>query len=224
LRVIRPAAWQVRANRLYRYVLREARRLQGFTTSTPRADDLDDELAAAVHGELARMPFPLRSMARAVATLSLSVAGSLSLLGLVLAAVCPPVRRSLFPPDIAANAPWHASSAWPGTAVSGVGPSAPSSLFFHTLLEDNPWLIVDLGKETEIGKVRVKNRPDCCQDRVIPLNVEVPDGQGGWRLICQRRAPFSSWACEPKDVRTRQLRLRVPGRTTFHLQQVQVFP
>ena len=43
----------------------------------------------------------------------------------------------------------------------------------HTNAEDNPWWMVDLGKATDIGRVKLWNRSDCCGDRLAGAVVEI---------------------------------------------------
>lgn len=45
----------------------------------------------------------------------------------------------------------------------------------HTLLEDNPFWMVDLGGVKDIGRIRVFNRKDCCGERLEGAVVEVLD-------------------------------------------------
>lgn len=46
----------------------------------------------------------------------------------------------------------------------------------HTLLEDNPFWMIDLGGVKDIGRIRIFNRKDCCGDRMKGAIVEVLDG------------------------------------------------
>jgi hypothetical protein len=51
----------------------------------------------------------------------------------------------------------------------------------------------------------------------------VPDGDG-WRLLCQRRSPFTSWTCRPAaPVATNRIRIQVPQETMLHLKRVAVY-
>ncbi len=45
----------------------------------------------------------------------------------------------------------------------------------HTLSEDNPYWMVDLGGVKDIGRIRIFNRKDCCGDRLQDAIVEVLD-------------------------------------------------
>jgi hypothetical protein len=127
--------------------------------------------------------------------------------------------------DIAFNKPWRASS----ESHSGCGSplqfcDESPKFFFHTKLEKDPWVEIDLGAPTAFSKVRVGNRKDCCLDRAVPLVVEVSDDQTRWREIARRDTTFSSWKADVKSQRARYVRLRSVGRTMLHLSSVRVLP
>jgi hypothetical protein len=73
-----------------------------------------------------------------------------------------------------------------------------------------------------VRKIQIDNRADCCEERALPLNVQVPDGKG-WRMVCQRRAPFARWTCRPPPTTTQKIRIELPGHTALHLKRVSVF-
>eukprot|EP00121_Abeoforma_whisleri_P008589 Awhi_evm1s7883 len=47
--------------------------------------------------------------------------------------------------------------------------------FMHTANEANPWVEIDLGAEYHIGDIIIRNRADCCQDRIVGFKVETFD-------------------------------------------------
>ena len=49
------------------------------------------------------------------------------------------------------------------------------NLGFHTENAPNQWVMIDLGSTKNISRVVVYNRVDCCQERAIPLRLEVSD-------------------------------------------------
>jgi hypothetical protein len=135
------------------------------------------------------------------------------------------VRAAIFPPDLAAQASWTASSAIAGFQDRGVRPSPKPNapVFFHTKSDDHPWVRIDLGRPTVLRSIRVDNRTDCCEAGAVPLNVEIPDGSD-WRLLCQRRTPFSSWTCRFPAVAVRWFRITFPGTGALQLKGVAAFP
>jgi len=153
---------------------------------------------------------------------ALAFAG-LAALALVVSAASPAARAWLFPPDLGAHASWTASSAASGGLPSGRSTRSNAGFFMHTQEQDRPWVLITLPRLAKVREVRIWNRSDCCQERTMPLNVEVPDGND-WRLICQRRSPFSSWACHPKSPEaTRQIRIEIPQNAILHLQRVAIY-
>jgi len=144
--------------------------------------------------------------------------------GVVLVALSAQVQRMLQGPDLAASKTWRTSSkafdCHPKDMECG---GAHSAMFFHTNEENRPWLEIDLGKPTSFARVVVTNREDCCQERAVPLIVEVSDDQKTWREVAKRTETFRAWDATFKATTARYLRLRVDqGRVAFHLVKVAV--
>jgi hypothetical protein len=236
LSTARPRGWRRRALRAYDGA---GRRLD--VTAPPRAPD-SGVPAAAIDGAAPVADDPaLQSAAagarRALAAarapyrrfwwraLALAATAAVACLGvaLLVSAVSPPVRHWLFPRDLARNARWVASSTIPGHPGAGVGPSSDGPYFVHTSSEAHPAVEVTLPRVARIREIRVENRGDCCGERELPLDVEIPD-HGGWRLICQRHAPFSTWTCHPKQpLRAQTVRISLPSGGLLHLRKIAVF-
>jgi len=71
-------------------------------------------------------------------------------------------------------APPHAINAWGSSQYDDRFPpkdawSGPK--FFHSALEDNPWLRIQLNKPTEITSITFGNRKGCCGDRLKNLEI-----------------------------------------------------
>jgi hypothetical protein len=215
LRLRRPRNWQARSQRLYRRSTQVLGDLAG-----PAAADAD--AAVTAHTALRAATAPSR---RGLAGLTRALAGVMvvAVLGTGLVAlVSPTARARLFPRDLAAGRPWTASSADLGLPASGAGPSSEENLFFHTREEQQPFVELDLGGEYVVRAVRVENRVDCCQERALPLNVEIWDGSG-WQLVAQRRTAFKVWRYDVGPVRTSKVRFLRPGYGYFHLRRVSVY-
>jgi len=127
--------------------------------------------------------------------------------------------------DLAQGRPWHASSSYPVAA----GCKSPlqecpdgTDYFFHTEEEQNPWLELDLGSSQQISAIRVVNRKDCCEERAVPLLVEVSTDHQVWKLVARRETPFNSWLGEFAPAQARWVRLKVEKRAYFHLARVRV--
>jgi len=128
------------------------------------------------------------------------------------------------PPDLAANKPWKASSAYPGFSLSGLKPERPmAGLFFSTNDEQNPWWQVDLQAPLAIGAVEVENRSDCCGERAQPLVIELSLDGEKWREVARRDTTFRVWTAKFPESQARYVRVRLLRRTNLHLRNVSVF-
>jgi hypothetical protein len=208
--------WERRSDRLYRRAATCLRGLVAVDVEPP----VDAGLAA--HRALSAAVTPYRVGAIGLAALAAMIALGALLLALGASAVSPSVRSRLFPRDLARGRPWTVSSAYPGHDSSGLGPSSSKPLFFHTTLSDHPFIEIDLGDKHLIRSVLIRNRADCCAERAMPLNVEVFVGQG-WRLVAQRRSPFSVWEHDVQPVRARRVRIRLAGTGYLHLKRISVY-
>lgn len=214
--VLRPRSWTERSRRAYAGAARVLSRIP-VATSIPAGDP-----ALVAHAMLREARNPIRRGEIAALKLASSVAILLfAVFGLLVLAV-PPLRSWVAPLDVAQNANWTASSALGGYPTSGVGPSSTGNMFFHTMKEDRPWLLVELPREARVRTIRIENRADCCGERALPLNVEVRDASG-FALACQRRAPFSTWTCRLPGTPIKSFRVTVPGSTFLHLKRVAAF-
>ncbi len=128
-------------------------------------------------------------------------------------------------PDLAATAAWRTSSASQGYAQSGRGfhrPEGGPNLFFHTNQEESPWIEFDLGAVRDVHGTYVSNRMDCCQERALPLIVEVSVDGRGWTEVARRTEPFYTWTEWFRTRSARYVRFRVPHATTLHLGSVEI--
>jgi hypothetical protein len=128
--------------------------------------------------------------------------------------------------DLARNRPWKASSAFEKDGckspaqICDEGPN----FFFHTNNDDSPSIEFDLGRATEISGVIVENRLDCCQERAVPLVVEVSERPDEWRRVARRTAQFDTWRARFKRTHARWVRLRAQKKTYLHLARVRILP
>lgn len=125
--------------------------------------------------------------------------------------------------DISRGKPWKASSLAERACESPQRDCDPR-FFFHTKREKGPWLEVDLGAASEISAVRVLNRTDCCQDRALPLVVEVSTDHERWQEVARRKSAFTSWKGRFPSTRARWVRFRVAGDSYLHLSDIRVLP
>lgn len=135
------------------------------------------------------------------------------------------VQVALRPKNLAEGKPWRTSSAAltcvPAEHNCG---GTKTDILFHTQEEESPWFELDLGAATSISAATVRNRTDCCQDRAIPLVLEVSDDTTTWREVARRDAPFVTWSVEFTTQTARYVRARALRRTILHLDGVLVHP
>jgi hypothetical protein len=126
--------------------------------------------------------------------------------------------------DLAVGKPWRASSTWADCdPVAGRCGGAKTLVFFHTKEDASPWIEYDLGAPSAVSSVFVRNRTDSVPDRAIPLLVEVSDDQKAYREVARRETTFRTWRAEFPGQRARYVRLRVPRRTSLHLERVSIY-
>lgn len=166
-----------------------------------------------------------RAVSKTTATMWLRSGLVLSGLLIIASLVNSAVRIALRPKDLAEGKPWRTSS----SALSCVPAEhncggTKTDILFHTQEEDSPWFEIDLGAPTSISAATVRNRTDCCQDRAIPLVLEVSDDTTTWREVAKRDAAFVTWNVEFPSQTARYVRARGLRRTILHLDGVLVHP
>jgi hypothetical protein len=118
---------------------------------------------------------------------------------------------------------WSASSTWDGFPQSGtLGDHGAHDLLFHTDEQENPWVVVDLRTTRAVRDVQVTNRADCCDDRGLPLVLELAEDDRRFNPIDTRTAPFDVWRVTFAPRRARYLRLRAIGMTFLHLCDIEI--
>jgi hypothetical protein len=208
----RPPGWSHRARRAYDKAFRILTPEPAGRTSTVqyaalRVHAIANERRSPVTGAALRLGIALGVAVAAVAAL--------------LWVTVPRFRAFVAPKDLAERAAWEASSGFGNFSSRGFGPRGTPT-FFHTAAEGRPWLRLDLPREALVSTIVVDNRSDCCSERALPLNVEILDGSD-YRLVCQRRAAFTSFTCRFPAARTRAVRVTLPGGGILHLSGIAVF-
>lgn len=122
------------------------------------------------------------------------------------------VRALILGPNLVSGRPFRTSSSWAGCPCDGI--------FFHTEKENNPWLEYDLGKPKAFQSIEIKNRPDCCEERAIPLVLEVSNDRTNWTEVVRRDKEFTTWTAKFPRRTARYVRLRVPRITELHFKEV----
>lgn len=96
-------------------------------------------------------------------------------------------------------------------------------LGFHTLSEEQPWVLLDLGGEEPISRVVVFNRGDCCIDVAKPLAIEVSRGGGVFEEVSRREVGFWTWDARFSPVTARWIRVKLLRRDVLHLREIEVY-
>lgn len=136
-----------------------------------------------------------------------------------------PLGAAALRPSLAATHPWRASSAMSGFAREGRGVTLPNTgprVFFHTESESAPWVAFDLERREAVRSVTVINRADCCQERAVPLVLELSDDGAQWNVVARRDEVFDEWKVELAPRVARHVRLRALGTTNLHFANVEI--
>jgi hypothetical protein len=116
---------------------------------------------------------------------------------------------------------WMASSATDGFSTTGtLGQHGQFQLVFHTNQEAGPWILIDLLKLRTIHSLSIRNREDCCDERCIPLVVEVAGDDQHFVEVARRKDTFDVWKVVFPARQVRYVRLRVEATTIFHLREI----
>jgi hypothetical protein len=94
---------------------------------------------------------------------------------------------------------------------------------FHTENAPNQWVMIDLGSTKNISRVVVYNRVDCCQERAVPLRLEVSDDGINFKTVVDRTEEFEVWTAKGLDAKGRYVRLRHLGANFLHFAEVEVY-
>jgi len=116
-------------------------------------------------------------------------------------------------------------------AAGGVDGIKNGQWGFHTADEPNPWWQVDLGKSIPLDRIVLYNRCDNCSARNSRIMILLSDDGKSFKQVYQHsgknffghsdKKPLVA----PMDLATgRYLRLQLPGKSYFHLDEVEVYP
>jgi F5/8 type C domain len=138
-------------------------------------------------------------------------------------------RWAFSPKNLARGKPTASSSApmFSTTSDGVVDGSKNGTYGFHSSLEDSPWLSIDLGRNYDIGRIKVYGRGDNVNDQSIPLALELSGDGSAYRQVATRNEPFSEsepWViAPPPPLAARFIRLRTLRKSYLVLGEVEVF-
>jgi hypothetical protein len=120
-------------------------------------------------------------------------------------------------PNLAAGKPWKTSSRWTGCSAD---PTCEGILLFHTVEEKEPWAELDLLKPQTIHRIEVKNRVECCADRIVPLVVEVSLDGKQWTEVGRQTDQFTTWTAKFPPRSVRYIKLHIARVSTLHIRDL----
>jgi hypothetical protein len=129
-------------------------------------------------------------------------------------------------PNLALHRPVVASDSDPtfGVDPQRVVDGDRSNLGFHTTDRADAMITIDLGTVRRITRVDVYNRADCCQERVVPLALELSDDGKDYRFVTRNDRVFDLWRVRlPSPTMARFVRLKHETAAPFHLSEVEVY-
>jgi hypothetical protein len=132
------------------------------------------------------------------------------------------VRKLTLGADLAEGRPFRTSSKLSSWAACVANNNNCFGLMFHTEIEMNPWVEIDLGAPKQVHRIEVLNRSDCCAERATPLIAEVSTDRATWTQVARKDDQFGSWKVDFPARSARYVRLRAPRHTALHLQGVSV--
>jgi hypothetical protein len=129
------------------------------------------------------------------------------------------------PPNLALHRPVVVVTPEPthGRDPSRVVDGDRKNLGFHSINAANQTLTIDLGSVHRVSKVVVYNRADCCQERAIPLKLELSEDAKRFWQVASRTEPFNVWRARFGAVNARYVRLTDLKTDAFHLSEVEVY-
>lgn len=135
------------------------------------------------------------------------------------------VDSSFERPNIALRRPVTMSSKYAG---AGTDPSLlvdgdRTNLGFHTQCISRQWVSIDLGSSQEFEKVVVFNRADCCQERAVPIRIEVSNDNRSFRKVAEQNKQFDQWTADTPNAEGRYVRLMNMSNNCFHLSEVEIY-
>lgn len=97
------------------------------------------------------------------------------------------------------------------------------NLGFHTQKGRGESATIDLGAIHPVRSVEIYNRFDCCQNRALPLRLEVSTDGVTYELVDRRTEAFTLWKVALPSKPARFLRLTDEATNFFHLAEVEVY-
>ncbi len=99
---------------------------------------------------------------------------------------------------------------------------------FHTRQEMNPYIVIDLKKDSNVKAFEITNRKDGHYDRARTLAVWISSDQKNWQQVWRAKRAQKSWEAiltkdNPDGVKGRYVKIGLLGKTCFHLYSVKIY-
>ncbi len=102
--------------------------------------------------------------------------------------------------------------------------SGEGAFAFHTQKEENPWLVIDLGRERKVMGAEIVNRSDAQGSRTSRLWMSVSQDGKNWRDVWHSDDTRRRWnAVLEKPENARYVRIQMRKNEIFHLKRVRIF-
>ena len=98
-----------------------------------------------------------------------------------------------------------------------------TKIFFHTAVENNPFIEFDLGRVVTVSRLRVDNRSDRdLQSSAVPIVAQLSTDGVTFTEVARKPYWFQVWRVRFAPRPARYLRLTVPKTTALHLEAVEL--
>lgn len=132
--------------------------------------------------------------------------------------------RALTPPNLAFGRPVVAVDTLPDHDPSRLVDGDTLALGFHSTRRRDPYVTIDLGQVHSVSRIVIFNRPDCCQERAVPLDVQLSvDGKKFSTIQREKHSFFDLTVRTKEPTPARYVRLQHVGTENFHLSEVEVY-
>ena len=135
------------------------------------------------------------------------------------------IDTKLGPPNLALHCPVTTSSQHSSEGLNRalLVDGDRTNLGFHTDKNGQQWVVIDLGKVRRFDKVVVYNRANCCQERAVPLQLEVSKNNKDYTLLAEQKDIFDKWQAKRLHAEGRYIRLKNAPNNYLHLAEVEVY-
>lgn len=198
-------------------------------TMASLSGDQRESFAESVHELVMRLSEPLEleanRLGRALFSRWARVIVALLIVGGALFWTGNKIAAKFAKPNLALHRPVTTSSQFPGQGTDHtlLVDGDHDNLGFHTNIDPQSWVVIDLGEVKKFDKVVVYNRADGFEERAVPIKIEVSNDNVTWKQIAERKETFDKWTAKHLHAEGRYLRLKNTPPNYFHLAEVEVY-